>query len=636
MCGLAGFFRPGGIAADAARRIVESQAATLDHRGPDDAGCWIDPQVGVALGHRRLSILDLSAAGHQPMESSTERYVIALNGEIYNHREMREALERVEPGVRWRGHRDTETLLAVIERDGPDAALERAVGMFAFALWDRRHRVLSLARDRLGEKPLYYGWQRDAFLFGSELKALKAHPAFRGEIDRRVVDQYVRDGYVRGPDSIFRGIHKLPPGTVLQVNAADSPGGSPRIHSYWSLGEAIDRARREPFRGDEREAAVTLERLLRRSVASQSVADVSVGAFLSGGIDSSLVTALMAAQTSMTVRTFTIGFRTQGVEEAPSAKAVADRLGTQHTECYVSESDAQRVIPLLPRIYDEPFGDSSAIPTYLVAQLARSSVTVALSGDGGDELFGGYDRYRRTAGLWARLCRAPQGVRRAVGRVMRAAAAVPVANGSAERLGRGAAYLDARTAQECYVVQVSHHAGAPSGVLGVEPAPFGHVPRTAGVGVDENLFDLMMREDTLSYLPDDILVKVDRAAMAVGLETRVPLLDHRVVEFVWTLPQPMRSGVGVHKNLQKMILAKFLPANLLDRPKAGFGIPVGPWLRGPLREWAEDLLAPTRLRAQGLFDESLVRRRWIRFLQGGRISVDGIWPYLMFQSWLDG
>jgi asparagine synthase (glutamine-hydrolysing) len=636
MCGITGFVEVGGFSETDARHTIEAQTKTLWHRGPDDNGIWMDPDAGVALGHRRLSILDLSPAGHQPMVSASGRYVIVLNGEIYNHLEIRERLDAAESAPHWRGHSDTETLLASIDRWGIEFTLDMSVGMFAFGVWDRRDKVLTLARDRMGEKPLYYGWQGGSFLFASELKAMRAHPGFRPEIDRGVLEDYMRHGYIRAPQCIYRNIFKLLPGTYLQLPAIRSAGSLPAPRSYWSLREVVEQGRRDPFRGDDEEAARLLEDLLGRAVALQSIADVSLGAFLSGGIDSSLVVALMQARSSKAVKTFTIGFNETRFNEAPYARAVAQHLGTDHTELYVDSNDAMRVIPKLPVLFDEPFGDSSAIPTYLVSQLARSKVTVSLSGDGGDEIFGGYSRYQRTADIWRNLRKVPRALRASMSYGARQFGPLARATSFGPALQRFGQYLSADSAQQCYAIQFSQHYGLATGVLGVpcnSPTP---PAGPEGADAGERLFDHMMYEDSVSYLPDDILVKVDRASMAVSLESRVPLLDHRVVEFAWRLPLHLKVRQGEGKWLLKKVLRRHIPGRLIDRKKMGFGVPVGEWIRGPLRDWAEDLLSAQRLRQQGFFDEPTVRARWAHYLKGGRMSSDGIWQLLMFQSWMDG
>ncbi len=636
MCGIVGFLKAGGFSPADAQITIDAQTRTLFHRGPDDAGTWLAPDAGIALGHRRLSILDLSPAGHQPMVSGSGRYLIVLNGEIYNHLDIRARLDDAPSAPQWRGHSDTETLLAGFDRWGLESTLTQTVGMFAFAVWDRHERILTLARDRMGEKPLYYGWQGSSFLFASELKALRVHPEFRAEIDREVVARYMRHGYIRAPHCIYRNFFKLLPGTYLKLAANQPPGRLPAAQSYWSLPQAIEQGRRNPFQGDDEEAARELEDLIGRAVALQSIADVSLGAFLSGGIDSSLVVALMQARSSKPVKTFTIGFKEPRFDEAKHARAVAQHLGTEHTELYVDSAAAMQVIPKLPVMFDEPFGDSSAIPTYLVAQLARSKVTVSLSGDGGDEIFGGYTRYQRTAQIWRNLQRIPRPLRASAARGARVIEPLMRATSIGTSTHRAAQYLSARSAQECYEMQFSHHYGLPTGVLGESGRILDAAAAGYAVDVNMSIFDHMMSEDTMTYLPDDILVKVDRASMAVSLESRVPLLDHRVVEFAWRLPLEMKLRRNEGKWLLKKVLRRHVPARLIDREKQGFGVPVGDWIRGPLRAWAEDLISADRLKQQGIFDESIVRARWQQYLRGGRVSSDGVWQLLMFQSWIDG
>ncbi|MGO8828771.1 MAG: asparagine synthase (glutamine-hydrolyzing) [Steroidobacteraceae bacterium] len=636
MCGITGFLTAGGFSEAEAQHTVEEQTRTLMHRGPDDGGTWVDPDAGIALGHRRLSILDLSLAGHQPMVSASGRYVIVLNGEIYNHLDLRARLDAAGSAPRWRGHSDTETLLAGIDQWGIESTLASSVGMYAFAVWDRHEKTLTLVRDRMGEKPLYYGWQGGSFLFGSELKAMLVHPGFRPVIDREVLADYMRRGYIRAPQCIYRDIFKLLPGTYLQLSMHDTAGALPAPKHYWSLREVVEQGRRDPFQGDEQEAARTLEELLGRAVALQSIADVSLGAFLSGGIDSSLIVALMQAHSSKPVKTFTIGFNEPRFNEAVHARAVAEHLGTEHTELYVDFNDAMRVIPRLPQLFDEPFGDSSAIPTYLVSQLARSKVTVSLSGDGGDEIFGGYSRYRRTEDIWKNLRRIPHGLRVAMSYGARAFEPLARAASIGPNLQRLNQMLLARSAQECYEMQFLYHYGLPAGVLGVaDKSPMRHAAGEAA-HEGEGIFDHMMYEDSVSYLPDDILVKVDRAAMAVSLESRIPMLDHRLVEFAWRLPLHLKVRQGEGKWLLKQVLRRHVPGPLIDREKMGFGVPVGDWVRGPLRDWAEDLVSADRLRRQGILDERVVRGRWTRFLKDRRVGSDGIWQLLMFQSWVDG
>jgi asparagine synthase (glutamine-hydrolysing) len=635
MCGIAGHFRPGGFSETDAQAAIGAQTQTLTHRGPDDVGTWLDPGAGIALGHRRLSILDLSTAGHQPMISASGRYVIILNGEIYNHLDIRARLDATE-GPRWRGHSDTETLLAAIDRWSIETSLKFTVGMFAFAVWDRQEKILTLARDRMGEKPLYYGWHGGSFLFGSELKALRAYPGFHASVDRDVLADYLHRGFIRAPRCIYRDFFKLLPGCYLQLRASEAAGVLPEPRTYWSLRQAVEQARRDPFQGDAEEASRQLEDLLGRAVAGQSIADVSLGAFLSGGIDSSMVVALMQAQSSKPVKTFTIGFNEPSFNEAVHARAVAQHLGTEHTELYVDSSDAIRVIPKLPLMFDEPFGDSSAIPTYLVSQLARSKVTVSLSGDGGDELFGGYLRYLRTADIWRTLNVVPHALRAPMSFGCRAIEPLARATSAGAALHRAAQFLSARNQQECYEMQFSHYYGYATGVRGSPGQAVVVAAPWEGTDSKHGIFDRMMYEDSMSYLPDDILVKVDRAYMAVSLESRVPMLDHRVVEFAWRLPMEMKIRQGDGKWLLKKVLRRHIPAALIDRKKMGFGVPVGDWIRGPLRDWAQDLLSEQNLKKHGFFDEQIVRARWTQYLKGGRVGTDGIWQLLMFQSWVNG
>ena len=652
MCGFAGFF--GGTtshAAAEARRVAGEMARRIRHRGPDHSAVWNDAEAGIALAHNRLAIVDLSPAGNQPMNSASGRFVISYNGEIYNHMEVRGALEAEGLAPAWRGHSDTETLLAAIEAWGVPRALERSAGMFAFALWDRRERTLVLARDRLGEKPLYYGWQGAGagrtFLFGSELKALSQHPSFDGEVDRSALSLFMRHNYVPAPHSIYRGISKLPPGTFLSLGAA---ADQPTIRAYWS-GLAVAReGAANPLDLSPEAAVEELETLLSDAVSRQMMADVPLGAFLSGGVDSSTIVALMQAQSARPVRTFTIGFNERDYNEAEHAKAVARYLGTDHTELYVTPDEARSVIPRLPTIYDEPFADSSQVPTQLVSALARRHVTVSLSGDAGDELFGGYNRYVLTQRLWHRLKALPRPMRGALAAALttlspaawnrvagviqpllptRARLALP-----GDKIHKGAGVLASRSSAELYYGLVSLWRD-PSAVVigGEEPSTLlrGAAPSLEGLSEIEQ----MMALDMLTYLPDDILAKVDRAAMSVSLETRVPLLDHRVVEFAWRLPLDYKLRGGKTKWALRQVLYRHVPAELIERPKMGFGVPIGVWLRGPLREWAEHLLDPGRLAAQGFFHPEPIRSVWADHLKGHVNMQYLLWCILMFQSWLE-
>lgn len=642
MCGIAGFID---------RTIAEPQelcrrmASALSHRGPDEHGVWTDPEIGVALGHRRLSILDLSAAGHQPMRSHSDRFVIALNGEIYNHLSIRKELEEAQPARAWRGHSDTETLLAAIESWGLAGGLQRCVGMFAFALWDCKERRLTLARDRCGEKPLYYGRQGRAFLFCSELKALQQHPAFRGRLNRGALALYLRHNYVPDPYCIYDDMQKLPAGTFLEIDANGDAGA---ITPYWSASQAIEASQARPFHGDEATAVAELERVLGDAIDGQMVADVPLGAFLSGGVDSSLIVALMQARSARPVRTFTVGFSEAAYDESAYARAVASHLQTQHTELIVSPAQALAVIPRLPAMYDEPFADSSQIPTALICQLARSHVTVSLSGDAGDEVFGGYTRYLLAGRIWSTLARIPKPLRRAGRRLActlspdewdrRLQAVAPLLPRRwrgmriGDRLHKAGDLLSADTRADVYRTLVSHWSRPGSICPGAEE-PRSQLTQLMEASRFRHFEEAMMFWDLMSYLPGDILVKVDRAAMAVSLETRVPMLDHRVVEFAWRLPLELRIRNGQGKWLLRQLLYRHVPRHLIERPKMGFGVPIDSWLRGPLREWAETLLGESRLRSDGIFDPLPVRQKWQEHLEGRRNWAYLLWDVLMFQAW---
>jgi asparagine synthase (glutamine-hydrolysing) len=652
MCGFAGFF--GGRAArDAgqARSLLDRMAGCIRHRGPDHNAVWSDPEAGIALAHNRLAIVDLTPAGNQPMESASGRYVTVYNGEIYNHMAMRDALRAEGFDFEWRGHSDTETLLAAIDAWGIAGALERAIGMFALALWDRKEKILILARDRLGEKPLYYGWQGKgasaSFLFGSELKALAAHPAFVGEVDRGALSLFMRHNYVPGPWSIYRGISKLTPGSYLTL-AQDER--EPRITAYWSGAEVARKGVADPLRLSDKEAVDELDRLLLDAVGQQMMADVPLGAFLSGGVDSSTVVALMQAQSSRPVKTFTIGFNEQEYNEAEHAKAVAGHLGTDHTELYVTSDQALAVIPSLPGMYDEPFADSSQIPTFLVSQLARRHVTVSLSGDAGDELFAGYNRYLMAQNFWRRLHRVPRPLRAALARGLTslspnrwnsiASALEPILPGSmrmrlpGDKIHKGAGVLGSRSSSELYHGLVSSWRAPADVVVGGQEPPTlltGDMPDLAGLDDIER----MMALDMLTYMPDDILAKVDRAAMSVSLETRVPFLDHRVVEYAWRLPIEQKLRDGETKWALRQVLYRYVPRELIERPKMGFGVPVGEWLRGPMRDWAEALLDRSRLASEGYFRPDPIRRMWQAHLEGHVNEQFRLWIVLMFQAWLE-
>lgn len=648
MCGIAGLLDTGRRSTNCElRELVVGMTNRLRHRGPDDVGTWTDAEMGIALGHRRLSILDLSPEGHQPMHSVCGRYVISFNGEIYNFRALRAELESL--GYRFRGHSDTEVMLSCISHWGILSALQRFNGMFAFALWDRQERRLHLVRDRMGEKPLYYGWLGRTFVFGSELKALRAHPDFKHAIDHDALRQFVTNNYVPAPSSIYRGISKVLPASLVTLEG-DHAGAPPRITPYWSLDKAADVGVAEPFSGPDEEAVEVLDGLLRDAVKLRMESDVPLGAFLSGGIDSSSIVALMQAQSADPVRTFTIGFHESGYNEANEAKEVARHLGTLHTELYVTPEEAMGVIPRLPTLYDEPFADQSQIPTYLVSELARRHVTVALSGDGGDELFGGYGRYFFVEKVWRALRRTPAPARSLMARglnripshlwktVVHALGPVLPSTISERNLGGKlrtvSGLLKARTAEAVYEFltaqwrDVDSLLVAPSEVIGDHGSgnPWKSLP---------TLWHRMMYRDTLVYLPDDILVKVDRASMGVSLEARVPLLDHRVVEYAWKLPVGMKIRDGQGKWLLRQLLRRYVPVSLIDRPKMGFGVPIDSWLRGPLREWAEELIDEKRLRDQGFFHPAPVRLKWAEHLSGTSNGQYPLWTILMFQAWLE-
>jgi asparagine synthase (glutamine-hydrolysing) len=638
MCGIAGIV--------ARERVDEAllrlMADRIAHRGPDDQGIWADQEARVGFGHRRLAIVDLSAAGHQPMVSGDGRWVLTYNGEIYNHAALRAELEDTRPPESgWRGHSDTETLLECISAWGLERTLAKCVGMFAIALWDRRERRLHLIRDRFGEKPLHYGWVGGDFVFASELKAIRALPGFDNAISRRAAALFTRLGYIPAPHSIFEQIYKLEPGCMLSVTPDELPTPldvALPARRYWSYRDVVLAGAADPIQ-DEREALERLDQALDEAVRGQAVADVPVGAFLSGGIDSSTVVAFYRRH--FPVKSFTIGFEEEAFDEAPYAREVARHLGTDHHEHRVTVAEAQAVIPLLPAIYDEPFADSSQIPTYLVSRHARGSVKVALSGDGGDELFGGYNRYLAAPRLWTKLRGLPKPLRAAAGQLPSGGwnaladltgrrSRQPEFGARVQKALRTMAQADG--IDDVHLSLIDEWHGEPSPVL-LDGAEW----PLSEEKIDPALPDAerMMLRDALAYLPGDILCKVDRAAMAVNLETRVPFLDHRVAELAAHIPAAMKIQGGVGKQPLRKLLYRDVPAQLFERPKTGFAIPVGEWLKGPLRPWAEELLDPARLRGQGFFDAARISRRWQEHLSGRRDSTPALWFILMFQSWLD-
>jgi asparagine synthase (glutamine-hydrolysing) len=636
MCGIVGFF-DGDAASEGSALAARAQrmAETLTHRGPDDQGVWTDPRVGLALGHRRLSIVDLSPEGHQPMVSADERWVITYNGEIYNYLELRDELAaRRYP---FRGHSDTEVMLAAFQEWGVERAVERFNGMFAFAAWNRSERLLYLVRDRLGEKPLYYGWQGQTFLFGSELKALRAHPAFRAAISPNVLALYLRHNYVPAPHSIYQGIYKLPPASVLVLHPGSRGDEAPR--AYWKMAEVLAASEHQVLDVSDEEAIERLDAELRDAVRLRMHADVPVGAFLSGGVDSSTVVALMQQQSSRPVETFTIGSTVEAKDEAVPAAAVARHLGTSHSELYVTPEEARDVIPLLPRLYDEPFADSSEIPTFLVSRLARTKVTVSLSGDGGDEIFAGYERYANVESTWKLVERLPSAGRRWAGDVLR---------GILERVGGGpgvarnrvigrvariAELLSLKSSADCYTSAVSGWKHPTAVVLGSEE-PRGSLGLAQEIDTERSFLERMQAWDMLSYLPDDILVKLDRASMGVSLESRIPLLDHRLIELAWRLPERFKVRGRTTKWILRQVLYRYVPPALIERPKRGFGIPVSAWIRGPLREWAEDLLSEGSLKRQGFFNARWIVEAFRQHTVGSHELDTELWTILMFQAWL--
>jgi asparagine synthase (glutamine-hydrolysing) len=643
MCGLTGFWQPGGETEAVLRERLERMTVTLVHRGPDDEGGWLDAEAGIALGFRRLAIIDLSPTGHQPMVSADGRFVIIFNGEIYNYRELR--LELQARGASFRGTSDTEVILAGTVNWGSEAVLPRLWGMFAIALWDRQERTLLLARDRVGKKPLYYAETTGGLLFGSELKALCAHPAFRADIDRDALTTYLRFGYVPAPFCIYRQAHKVPAGSY----AIFQDGRLQAVMPYWEARQAAAQGLAERRAGlTNNEALAELDALLRDAVARRMISDVPLGALLSGGLDSSLVVALMQAQSAQPVKTFTIGFEVQGYNEAEQAKAVARHLQTSHTELYLTPADAQAVIPRLPELYDEPFADSSQVPTFLVYALARRHVTVSLSGDGGDEVFGGYVRYRWTNRLWATLSPFPARLRAAAAGLIERASLVLV-----DRLDTaGEPLLPDRWRQSLpgdrlHKLAELLAADGPD-ALYHRLMSLWKTPEVLAVGGHElptplteaclrqsapDFTERMMLKDLLTYLPDDILVKVDRASMGVGLEARAPLLDHRLVEWAWRQPLRLKMRARQGKWLLRQLLYRYVPQALVDRPKMGFGVPIAIWLRGELRDWAEALLDERRLRQAGYLNPAPVRAAWAGHLTGRQNESQRLWAVLMFEAW---
>lgn len=676
MCGLVGFINKDTDVLTNLNQIVENMASAIDYRGPDDSGTWADYTIGIALGHRRLSILDLSTAGHQPMHSVTGRYVIAYNGEIYNHLDMRAELLDLGVSPNWNGHSDTETLLAGFEQWGIIPTLTKANGMFAFALWDKHTNTLHLARDRFGEKPLYYGWTGDntnekhvSFVFGSELKALTKHPNFENKVSHSALEKYLRFLYVPAPESIYQDIYKLEPGCILSIKndlpiapsyALSAPYENLKltIQRWWCLAEIVENGSKNPFT-NETEAIDSLHESLRKAVKTQSIADVPLGAFLSGGVDSSLIVALMQEQNNKPIKTFTVGFEESKFDESPYAKAVSKHLGTEHTTIVISAKETLAIVPQLAKMYDEPFADSSQIPSYLISKIAQKQVTVALSGDAGDELFGGYYRYLWGPKIWRSLMWIPYPIRNQLCELL---SAVPIrflnvlegpfnyllpkskqVNNLAEKILKMALRLKNINSYENLYRNIVSTWQNPEEILLNEKNEvkvkeknnsnnkFINIPKSGLEKIELNF----MYQDTVNYLPGDILCKLDRASMATSLETRVPFLDKYVTEVAWRLPLNMKIRGNEGKWALRQILYKYVPRELIERPKAGFAVPISNWLRGPLREWAEELLSPSKLHNQGFFKPEIIEYKWKEHLKGNKDYSSELWAILMFQSWLE-
>jgi asparagine synthase (glutamine-hydrolysing) len=649
MCGFAGFMQS-GLRREKWEAILEKMAQAVHHRGPDNKGVWIDEKTGVGFAHCRLSIIDPSPEGNQPMVSTNGRYIIVYNGEVYNFLELRKELE-LYVSKPWRSRSDTEVILAAIEVWGLEKAVSRFIGMFAFALWDRNEQVLYLVRDRVGIKPLYYGVANGVFLFGSELKSFRLHPAFTGEVDRNALTLLFRYGYIPAPYSIYKGVCKLLPGAILSVRGGPSQGDFyTTMSNYWSAKKIVEAGQRELFTTANDEVLDVLDSLLRDAVKKRMISDVPLGAFLSGGIDSSTIVALMQLQSNRPIKTFTVGFYEKEADEAPYARKISHYLGTEHTEFYVTPQEAMTVIPKLPTIYDEPFSDSSQIPTFLISQLTRQYVTVSLSGDGGDELFGGYNRYFWNRDVWRKIERLPKRIRVSLSRALTLLSpanwekilkvlrvVVPleaIRQSHGDKLHTLAGMLAVEDYKGLYHYVISHWKEPASLVIGASEPPT--VLTDSNEWADlSNFTDWMMFIDLISYLPDDILTKVDRASMSVSLEVRVPLLDHRIIEFAWRIPHSMKIRSAQSKWLLRQILYRYIPRELIERPKKGFSVPIADWLRGPLRDWAENLLDEKRLQKEGFLNPIPIRQKWREHLSGKRNWHHHLWDVLMFQGWLE-
>ena len=643
MCGISGFFSPNGFKPEEGARIAEKMSKTIAHRGPDDSGVWVDGNAGIALSHRRLSILELSAAGHQPMISASGRYVLIFNGEIYNYRDIRKDIE-VSGVVSWRGHSDTETLLAGFELWGFESTIKKTVGTFGIALWDRKNRELLLTRDRMGEKPLYYGWQGDSFLFGSELKALRAHKLFVDEIEHSVLESYLKYGYISAPLSIYKDIFKLLPGSYIRISSKEEIGISPQPTAYWSLEKVASAGLNQPFVGSDSEAIDLLEETLIQSVSLQRNSDVPLGAFLSGGIDSSLVVALLQSMSSKKIKTYTIGFEEKKYNEAEHAETIANYIGTDHTTLYLSEQDIIKSIPEINHLYDEPFSDSSA--SLLVSRLAKSEVTVALSGDGGDEAFCGYSAYQSFNNIWTKFDKIPMHLRMLLSKFilmtpssvitksltpllasLNKSTSIPVGI----RVQQLARAMVAKGHNEFFYLMKSNG--------GIEKSLINNRYQQQGKDITgesvefSDIVNSMLYYDAKDYLSGDILVKADRASMSVGLENRAPLLDHRIIELAWKLPIDMKNRSGVSKWPLRQVLYRHIPQKLVDRPKMGFNLPASEWIRGPLKDWFEGSLNSDVLKREGFFDVENVQNILSQHMSGKHNWQAILWRLAAFQSW---
>jgi asparagine synthase (glutamine-hydrolysing) len=647
MCGIAGFYNNDSKYSNEILSIARRMGDAISHRGPDNFDFWTDNSSPLTLLHRRLAILDLSEAGNQPMHSPSNRYVISYNGEIYNHLDIRREIDKDFSDVKWLSQSDTETIIIAIEVWGIKKSLQAISGMFAIAIWDKKLKTLHLARDRVGEKPLYYGWQNNVFLFASELKAIKAHPSFEGKIDRNSINMLMQYGYIPAPYSVYKKIFKLEPGKLLSFNfQLQGKDGFESIEDYWSFQEVAKSARCNQFQGGFKEAKIKLNELLIQSISSQMISDVPIGAFLSGGIDSSLIVSLMQACSDKPINTFTIGFSEDKYNEADFAKEIAKYLGTNHSEYYVSSSEALDVIPKLPHIYDEPFADSSQIPTYLVSKLAKSSVTVSLSGDAGDELFGGYNRHVYSY-RWGNILRkTPKNFKLTVARLLDLC--------KPDYLNQLESRLSKKFISKTGINNLSNFFNKTSTALklheskGLYQSFITHWPKDSNIvlhsnSYSENLFaddnfslmESMMMNDFMSYLHNDILVKVDRAAMGLSLETRVPFLNEDIIRFAWTLPNSMKVHNGKGKYILRSLLNEYIPKKYFDRPKQGFAVPIEDWLRGPLLDWAESLLSKSKLDEQGYLNSNIVREKWDEHKSGKKNWQTDLWDVLMLQAWLE-